>query len=253
MDILYTNDKKRFLAYHTSKTIKREDPYIIFHHGLMSNMEGKKALWVEEFCNRNSYNYIRFDNFGHGKSSGKFEDQTITDWLEGLNLVIDSLAIDKEIILVGSSMGAWISMLAAMNKAKKIKALICISAAIDFTENLIWDKLSDKEKRLIEIDGSLPVTGSNTDCNHSYPISFNLIQDGRKHLLLNQDIIDIDCPVHLIHGQQDVDVPVTLSQEAYVKISHDEVVLKIIKDGHHNLSREKDLAIIGNSISEILL
>lgn len=249
MNILYTNNKDRFLSYNIYNTTKKEKPYIIFHHGLMSDMNGSKALWVEEYCKKHDYNFIRFDNFGHGKSSGEFKNQTITDWLEGLNLIINKVQNEK-IILVGSSMGAWIAMLAAMKR--DIKAIVCISSAPDFTEELMWNKLTQQQKQLMEENNSYDFGDPDAECGHIYPININLIKDGRKHLLLGGEEIDIKCPVHLIHGSCDTDVPASISERVFKKINHGNVVLKLIKDGHHNLSREKDLAIIGNSITEIL-
>lgn len=251
MDILYTDNKEKFLAYNKYKTAKKKAPFIIFHHGLMSDMYGSKALWLENHCRRNDYNFIRFDNFGHGQSSGNFSDQTITNWLEGLNLVIDKLA-KQPVLLVGSSMGAWITLLTSIKRPYDIIGMIGISSAPDFSEELIWNKLTDSQKHKMTTHGICDVAGSDPNCKHIYPISFNLIKDGRKYLLLDKDEIDIKCPVHLLHGQQDIDVPSSISERIFLKIAHNNASLKLIKDGNHSLSREKDLNMICNSIDEII-
>lgn len=251
MDILYTDNKEKFLAYNKYKTAKKKAPFIIFHHGLMSDMDGSKAMCLEDHCKRNDYNFIRFDNFGHGQSSGKFSDQTVSSWQEGLDLVIDKLTTEP-VLLVGSSMGAWITLLASIKRPNNIIGMVGISSAPDFSEELIWNKLSYTQKQKMKTDGICDVGGTDPNCKHIYPISFDLIKDGRNHLLLNNDKINIKCPVHLLHGQQDIDVPSSFSERVFAKISHDNVSLKLIKDGNHSLSREKDLNMVCNSIDEII-
>ena len=251
MNILYTNNKEKFLTYHKYNTTKKKAPCIIFHHGLMSDMDGSKAMWLEDHCKKNDYNFIRFNNFGHGSSSGDFSDQIISDWLEGLNLVIDELS-HSPVILVGSSMGAWITMLTAKNRPSDILGMIGISSAPDFSEELIWNKLTDEQKQIMESTGICDVKGTDKDCSYTYPISFDLIKDGRKHLLLNKDKINIKCPVHLLHGIQDIDVPPSISKRIFTKIDHDDITLKLIKDGNHSLSRKQDLKVICNSLDEMI-
>ena len=250
MNILYSPNNKKFVAYNKTTTAKKKAPYVIFHHGLMSDMNGDKALYIEKYCADKGYNFIRFDNFGHGDASGSFQDETISSWLEGLNLVIKELS-DAPIILVGSSMGGWVSMLAAINNPQII-GLVTISAAPDFTEELIWDKTNKQQRELLEKHGVCEFKGSDPECDYSYIISNKLVQDGKKHLLLTKDSINIPCPVHLIHGMKDVDVPFTMSQRAAEKIAHNNIVAKFIKDGNHSLSRLQDLRVICNSIDEII-
>ncbi len=250
MNILHSPNNKKFVVYNKLITTKKKAPYVIFHHGLMSDMNGDKALYIEKYCADKEYNFIRFDNFGHGDASGSFTEETISSWLEGLNLVIKELS-DGPIILVGSSIGGWISMLAAINNLQII-GLITISAAPDFTEELIWDKTTKQQRESLEKHGTCEFKGSDPKCDYSYPISTQLIQDGRKHLLLTKDSINIPCSVHLIHGMKDVDVPFTISQRAAEKIAHNNVVTKFIKDGNHGLSRPQDMKIVCNSIDEII-
>ena len=252
MDILHTDNKGKFLAYNKYKAVKKKVLFIIFHHGLMSDMNGSKAMWLEEHCKVNDYNFVRFDNYGHGKSSGEFSSQTISDWQEGLSLIIDKLA-KQPVLLVGSSMGAWITLLASIKRPNDIIGMVGISSAPDFSEELIWDKLTDNQKQKMNTGGVCDIGETYPNCEHAlYPISFDLIKDGRKNLLLNKDKINIKCPVHLIHGEQDIDVPSNISMRLFSKISHNNVSIKLIKDGDHRLSREKDLKMICNSIDEVI-
>ena len=249
MNILHSNNEKT-IAYHNHFVVKREAPCLIFHHGLMSSMNGDKALFVESYCKKKDYNFIRYDNYGHGASSGKFITQTISIWLEGLLFVIEQLTAGP-VILVGSSLGAWISVLAATIAPKRIVGIITISAAFDFTEELIWNGIELEQKEKLEKEGVCEVGGANPNCSRKYPISLKLIEDARQHLLLNRNNIDITCPVHLIHGMQDIDVPYTISIRGAGKIKSNNVVIKLIKDGNHSLSRPSDLQLLCNSIEEI--
>jgi pimeloyl-ACP methyl ester carboxylesterase len=251
MNILHFNNKHS-IAYNKHITAKRKAPYVIFHHGFMSDMNSTKALYIEKFCLDRGYNFIRFDNFGCGNSSGIFTDQTISSWAMGAQYVVDELA-QGPVILVGSSLGAWIAALLASSGNNNIKGLITIAAAFDFTQDIIWDRLSPDQQAIFKQQGIFRVTGEKGDCSHSYPININLINDAKQHLLLRKKVIDITCPVHLIHGLQDQDVPYNISQQAAAKIAGNDVVLKLIKDGDHRLARPKDLKMIVNSIEEMLL
>lgn len=250
MNILYLNKKDKFIAYNKHIASKKKAPCVIFNHGFMSNMNGDKAMYLENFCIKRNYHYIRFDNFGCGQSSGTFLDQTISTWTQGAQSIID--IVDGNIILVGSSLGAWITFLTAIQNKDKISGIVTIAAAFDCTEELIFNKLSYTQKQQLEKTGETSITGTDKNCSHTYPINKNLIEDGRKNLLLNKNEIDIACPVHLVHGMLDVDVPYSISQRTMAKIKSDNIVLKLIKDGDHRLSRNQDLAMICNSVDEIV-
>lgn len=250
MNILRSKDGKNSIAYNKLIIDKSQAPCFIFSHGYMSDMNGTKALYIEEYCKKKSYNYIRFDNFGCGKSSGNFIQQTISAWTKGLIMVVNALG-NGPVFLIGSSLGAWISFLAALSLPKKILGIISISAGFDFTEELIWQTLKQEDKALLEQGETYYACGTNVECVTKYPIKISLIEDGRKNLILNNKI-DISCPVHLIHGMQDHDVPYTISTRATEKLVSSNVVLKLIKDGAHNLSRPSDLEIICHSIDEMV-
>lgn len=249
MNKIYHTHIDQFIAYNKYKSNKKNVPYVIFLHGLMSNMEGAKALHLEEYCKKRQYNFIRFDNFGHGESSGKFLNETIGSWLLGLEIVMDKL-VDGPAILVGSSMGGWISLLYGIKFPEKLKGLIGIAPAPDFTETAIWQKLPPQLQKKMQNEEWLEVSG--TDCGDSYPIAYQLIKEARNHLLLNANSIPLDIPVHLIHGMRDADVPYNISLQIVEKLTSKNVILKLIKDGNHRLSRPIDLEIITNSIETII-
>lgn len=248
MHKLYNRTQDKFIVYNNYTINSTNVPPVIFLHGLMSGMHSSKALYLIDYCEKNNYNFIVFDNFGHGLASGQFKDETISSWLEGVSLVLDEL-IDKEAIIVGSSMGGWLALLAALKYPEKIKGLICLAPAPDFTED-IWQNISNDDRHKMKEKGVLEISGKS--CNYTYPISHKLIEDAKKHLLLTKKKIEINIPVHLIHGMLDDDVPYNISLKLLEKITSKQVVMKLIKDGWHNLSRIEDLQIISNSLEEII-
>ena len=250
MHKLYNTDNNRFIAYNIHKSIKKNAPSVVFLHGLMSSMEGNKALFYMNYCKQHDYNVVIFDNYGHGKSSGNFLEETMGSWLDGLEFVLNKL-VKQPVILIGSSMGAWLAILAALRVPEKISGLMCLAPAVDFTERLIWQKLNELEKKRMQEEKWIEVRGS--DCQDKYPISYQLIDEARGHLVLNTSSITLDKPVHLIHGMLDKDVPYTLSTQLAEKISSSAVVVKIIKDGDHRLARKSDFAIMANSLEELII
>ncbi|WP_341756246.1 MULTISPECIES: alpha/beta hydrolase [unclassified Candidatus Tisiphia] len=259
MNKIYNTENKKFITYNHYKSNKKSMPSVMFLHGLMSHMNGTKAVFLENYCKKQEYNFITFDNFGHGKSSGNFLDETIGSWLMGVEMVLDKSQFCKAnsqeqkniqpTIVIGSSMGAWLAILAAMKFPSKICGVVALAPAIDFTET-IWKNLTEIQKIQMQQQKWLEVGGRN--CDNKYPISYQLILEAKNHLLLNSNSINLKQPVHLIHGMLDVDVPYSISSKLVEKITSDIVVMKLIKDGHHSLTRESDLAIIANSLEEII-
>lgn len=241
-------DRDDFIAYYCNKINKKNAPYVIFVHGFMSNMNGAKAMHIEGYCRKKGYNFIRFDQFGSGSSSGEFLNQTITTQLAGLEAIITKIAM-APVVLVGSSMGGWLTLLASVKLPELVKAIVCLAPAPDFTENLVWNKLSDTQKELMQKQGYLNIPGK--ECDESTPVAYNFILDARNHLLLDKKI-EINGPVHLIHGIEDKEVPYQVSAELLEKIISDRIVLKLIKDATHRLSQPEDLKILENSLEELL-
>lgn len=222
-------------------------PGILFLGGFKSDMTGTKAVTQEGWARARGLGYVRFDYQGHGASSGRFEDGTIGLWTEDALAVFDHLTEGPQ-ILVGSSMGAWIMLRVALARRARVAALLGIAAAPDFTEDLIWARLdADARRRLIE-DGVI-----HEPSNYGEPYAYTraLIEDGRRHLLLRGPIA-LGCPVRLLHGLRDTDVPWQTSQRLLECLAGDDVHLTLVKDGDHRLSREADLALMCATLDRLV-
>jgi len=211
-------------------------------------MRGTKASFLDGFCAARGLGFVRFDYSGHGESNGRFTDGTVGRWAEEAIAVIDRAA-DGRTILVGSSMGGWIMLLAALARPARIEGLIGIAPAPDFTEALIWDRLSDEERDRLILTGQLETPSQYSE--EPTIITRGLIEEGRRHLLLAAPI-GIHCPVRLLHGMADPDVPYPMSLDLAQRIASDDVRVTLIKDGDHRLSREPDLALLGVTIEELV-
>jgi pimeloyl-ACP methyl ester carboxylesterase len=239
---LELKDSNRLAYFHTTGNIKV--PAILFLGGFMSDMNGTKAIALEQFCKAKGYSYMRFDYFGHGQSTGTFTQGTIGTWKNNVLTMIDHLG-NQPVIIVGSSMGAWLMFLAAQERKQKIAALIGIASAPDFTENLIWDLMNEDERQQLLENGLFE---QHSPYNQNpYPISKTLIEEGRNHLILPSDIA-ISCPVRLLHGMKDDDVPYNLSISLVQKIQSQDVQLQLIKDSDHRMSSDSDIRLITHVI-----
>ena len=223
-------------------------PGIVFLTGFKSDMNGTKASALDKFCHTRGLAFLRFDYSGHGASSGDFIDGTISRWFADALAAFDRLT-DGPQILVGSSMGGWIMLLLALARPERIKGLIGLAPAPDFTEHLIWWNLSEDERARLLKDGKLEQPSDYSP--EPYVITRALIEDGRKHLLLNSKIA-IDAPVRLLHGLNDRDVPHAVSLRLQAKLESPDVVLHLIKDGDHRLSRPQDLARLCAAVDELV-
>jgi len=228
--------------------VNGNNPGVMFLGGFMSNMQGTKATALEKICRTTGRAFVRFDYSGHGKSSGEFSKGTIGSWLSDALLVFDSCT-DGPQILIGSSMGGWIMLLLALARPHKIKGLIGIAAAPDFTEDLLWKRFDSTTRAKIEKDGVY--YERNDYGNEPYVITKELIEEGRNHLLLRQKI-SINQPVRLLHGMQDDSVPWMTAYKLSEKISSEDVRIVLIKDGVHSLSREEDLQCLQIMLQELL-
>ncbi|GAK34904.1 alpha/beta hydrolase [Iodidimonas nitroreducens] len=213
-------------------------PGLIFLGGFRSDMTGTKALALEAHSIAQAQTFIRFDYRGHGQSSGQFHMSTLSDWLADSLFVIDELSTGPQ-ILIGSSMGGWLALLAALARPQRICGLILLAPAPDFTEKLMWDHFSEETRRQIMEQGHY-AQPSAYDPEPTL-ITRNLIEDGRKHLLLDKPI-DLAIPIRLIHGDRDPDVPWQHSITLMDRLTSDDVVLHLIKNGDHRLSSPADIA-----------
>jgi pimeloyl-ACP methyl ester carboxylesterase len=182
---------------------------------------------------------VRFDYFGHGASSGNFRDGTVTRWLDDTLAVLDRLCDDPQ-ILVGSSMGGWLALLAALARPKRVAGLLLIAPAPDFTEALLWDGLDTDAKRQITEQGEWLRPSQYGP--EPYPITRALIEDGRRHLLLDKPIA-LSCPARIVQGMADPDVPWRHAMTLLDRVGAD-VELTLVKAGDHRLSKPHEIALI---------
>lgn len=240
---LYDNNNN-YIAY---RKLSGERASVVFFGGFASNMNGTKATAIYQYCKRNNIALILFDYFGHGYSSGNFIDYTISDWCENCISVINKLTSGKQII-IGSSMGGWLMLLTALQSSSKVSALIGISSAPDFTEDLIFQQFSGEQKKELDAKGIIDFTSG--EC--TYKITKNVIADGKKNLLLNKEIINVNCPVRLLHSTNDKDVPYQTSLKLAEKIKATDVEVHLIKSAEHNMSDSRSLDILFKTVEEFL-
>ncbi len=214
-----------------------KSPGVVFLGGFMSDMCGSKALALELHCQERGQAFLRFDYSGHGQSSGAFRDGTISQWANDALYAIEHLTQGPQ-ILVGSSMGGWIMLLAALHLKERVCGLIGLAAAPDFTEDLIARELSDAQRQAMAHDGFVLVACDYDD--EPYTITQDLIDDGRQNLLLGADI-PLNLPVRLIQGLKDNDVPWATALKIQEKLTSTDVEVTLVKDGDHRLSEPGDL------------
>ena len=223
-------------------------PTTVFLPGFKSDMTGTKAMLTEAFCAEHGIACLRLDYSGHGASGGAFTDGTIGRWTDDVLVLIDQLT-EGPLILVGSSMGGWIALLAALARPERVTGLIGIAAAPDFTEELMWSAMMPDERAHLERDGVLHIPSQYGDPT---PVTAALIADGRTRLLLDRPI-PLRCPVRLLHGQRDPDVPWQTALRLAERLQSDDVQATLIKDGDHRLSRPSDLALLRRALGGLLL
>ena len=221
---------------------------IIFLHGLMSNIQSKKAKHLKKFVNKNKINLLLFEYSGHGKSSGKFTDFSIKNWVNDSRSIIKKFIKKNKIVLVGSSMGAWIGVILIKYFYQRIKGYVGIASAPDFTEELIWKKLNTSEKNNIKKNRIYKLKSNH---NNFYPITKKFIIDGKKNLILNKKI-KCNFRVELLHGINDSSVPWFYSLKLLKTLISKKINLTIINDGDHSLSRTQDLKKLDLAIKNII-
>jgi len=222
-------------------------PTLIWCGGLKSDMKGGKATHLHNWAQKNNHGYIRFDYFGHGASTGQFRNGTISRWSRDIVQIIDDLTTGK-IILIGSSMGGWAAILAALDRPEHIKALVLIAPAPDFTEKLIWENWSDDKRKILEQTGSV---FEPSDYGEPYEYSQTLIEDGRTRQVLDSPI-NFTGPVRILQGGMDTIVPPSHSRKLVDAMESTDVTYTLVKSGDHSLSRTSDLSKLTACIEEIL-
>lgn len=243
MDSAFLQRPQHRLAYHK---LDGKAPTLVWLGGFRSDMTGSKAMALEDYARARGQACLRFDYAGHGQSGGRFVDGCIGDWRDDAAAMIAAQA-QGERILVGSSMGGWIALLLAIEEARRtraerrasaIKALVLIAPAPDFTQALMWDQMDEADRQTLLRDGQL-VRPSAYDSEPTI-ITARLIEDGKKHGVLGS-AIETMCPVRILQGVADPDVPHTHALKLMDSLVGEDVVLTLIKDGDHRLSRESDL------------
>ena len=222
-------------------------PTVVFLPGFNSDMAGVKAIGLRDACAATGQAMLRLDYSGHGSSGGAFTDGTIGRWMADALCVIDGLT-EGPLLLVGSSMGGWIALLIALRRPERVHAIVGVAAAPDFTETLMWDAMSPAEQAIFRTAGRKEIA---SDYGDPYVITTALIEDGRTHRLLGGPIA-ITCPVRLLQGQCDDDVPWETALTLARLLTSADVEVTLIKDGDHRLSRDSDISLLRRTVAALL-
>ncbi|HZT52670.1 MAG TPA: alpha/beta hydrolase [Stellaceae bacterium] len=223
-------------------------PGVVFLGGFMSDMTGTKARTLDAFCAARGQAFLRFDYFGHGASSGAFAEATVGRWKADTLAALDALTEGPQ-VLVGSSMGGWLMLLAALARPQRVSALVGIAAAPDATEALMWRRFPQSVRDAILAEGAVRVPSAYAP--EGYLITRRLIEEGRHHLVTDRPV-RLACPVRLLHGMRDVDVPWETSLALAERLEGADVQLLLVKDGDHRLSRDSDLALLLRTLEPLI-
>ena len=232
------------IAYHGRAG---KSPGVMFLGGYRSDMTGTKATALDLHCRQQGRAFVRFDYFAHGQSSGRFEQGTIGRWAEDAIAVLDQVAEGPQ-VLVGSSMGGWIMLLAALARPERVKGLVGIAAAPDFTRRLIPERWPPE--RLAELKAKGVIHLPSAYDAEPYPYTWKLVEDGDRHLVLDRPLAFAG-PVRLLHGMGDPDVPWRHALSVAEALAGGDVVVTLIKDGDHRLSRPADIARLQAAVDEV--
>jgi pimeloyl-ACP methyl ester carboxylesterase len=223
-------------------------PTVVWMGGFRSEMSGTKAQAVADWATAVGRAFLRFDYFGHGESSGAFADGTISRWRDDALAVLDELTAG-DLVLVGSSMGGWIACLAAIARPERVRALVLIAPAADFTERLMSRDIPADGRAALDADG---VWMRPSQYGDPYPISRALLEDGARWSILDGAPIPIGVPVRILQGGMDPDVPWRHALELAESLAGPDVVFSLIRDGDHRLSRPQDIERLLTTLEECL-
>ena len=246
---------KKFKYLRISKTKKlrfidnyfKKKLYIVFLHGFMSDIEGKKPQTFLRFAKKNKLGFLALEYSGHGKSSGEFTKGNISSWTRDTRLIIKKIVKKNNFILIGSSMGSWIGLNQFKYYKKQIRGFIGIGSAPEFLTRLMWNKFSQIIKSELTIKGISIIKSG----DYEYPITYQLVRDGRKNRVLNKKI-NSKIRVTMIHGEKDEVVPVNFSRLVLSIFKNAKRKLKIIRNGDHSLSKPRQLKIIIKELNYII-
>jgi len=244
MDAQYIKHKGTDLAYHR---VDGHGPMVIWCGGLKSDMDGSKALYLAEKCKAAGQAFIRFDYFGHGISGGKFTDGTVSRWASDVCAMIDRYGTGGT-VLIGSSMGGWASLLAALDRPDAVKGLVLINPAPDFTEKMVWAGWDDHKREMLTQDG---IVYEPSDYDEPYAYSRALIEDGRARQILDSPIA-FGGPVEILQGADDSVVPADYSRQIIDALTSERVGYTLVKGGDHSLSRPQDLERLWRTLGAVI-
>jgi pimeloyl-ACP methyl ester carboxylesterase len=230
------------VAYHARPG---KGPGVVFLGGYASDMTGTKAMYLDSWCQKAGRAYLRLDYLGHGQSTGTFEEGTLGRWADDALAAIDALTQGPQ-ILVGSSMGGWIMLLAALARPERVAGLVGIAAAPDFSQDIWWGMSAEQQDAMVAQGKAMLDEG-----HGAFTVTHAFIEDGRRHLVMRAPM-KIDVPVRLLQGMQDTAVPWPTAQAIADRLAAEDVVVTLIKDGDHRLSRDQDLARLGATLEELL-
>jgi len=242
-----------YLSYDLFYASGPNEPQIVYLPGLIREKNEAKSINLQALCKKNDMTFLSADYFGVGKSSGSFADGSVSRWTsDAIELITSVLnkSGEKKVILVGHGLGTWISFLIAMKYPELVSGIVGMSADPDFTEELLWETLSDEVKEKIMNDGVYEITWG----NNKYPITRGLIEDGRKNLLLKgpPGSLNVNCPVRLIHAQQDEEVPYAIALRLLERCSTKDASIVLIKSASHSMEGVREFATMRFLISDIL-
>ena len=238
-----SNTKKiRYLSNNYTKNL-----YIVFLHGFMSDLTGDKPKTLQKYCRKKKIGFLGLEYSGHGKSSGKFTNGNISKWTKETQIIIKKIVKKNDFILVGSSMGSWLSLNQFKYFQKQIKGFMGIGSAPEFLERLMWKKFTKKMKQETIIKGIYNLKHG----DYEYPITYQLIKDGRKNKVF-QKKFNAKINVTMIHGKKDEVVPVVYSRKILRLFKKAEKKLVIIKNGNHSLTNKKNLKKITLELDKIV-
>jgi len=241
----YEISKSKKIRY--LKKVQKDSTYIVFLHGFMSDLKGKKPKALLDFAKKNKLGFLALEYSGHGKSSGNFIDGNISKWSTETCLLIKKIIKKNDFILIGSSMGAWIALNQFQNFKNQIKGFLGIGSAPEFLENLMWRKFSKKMKKEIISKGRINLKRE----EYEYPITYQLIKDGRKNKVLDKSISQ-NIKVTMVHGSKDNSVPLIYSRKVLKIFTNAKKKLVVVKNGDHSLSKKKWLDIIKKEVKLII-
>lgn len=242
-DFISTQSGRR-IAFHQTPG---DGPGVVFLGGFKSDMDGTKAIYLEAWAKRTGRAFLRFDYSGHGHSSEDFLDGSIGDWAEDAMAAISTLTEGPQ-VLVGSSMGGWISLLVCRAMPERVAALVGIAAAPDFTEDSMWAGFSEVEKQALKAEGQIELPSDYSD--EPYIITRRLIEDGRTQLVL-RDPLPLPFPVRLLHGTDDEDVDMSVALRLLDHADCPDMQLKFVKGADHRFSDDDCLQMIEDAIAEV--